>query len=151
RRAGNRARVEPAKDGCRRGPTPASQWTSSSGAARDVGARADAIVAERATSCRRKLFALDRVRIWAVRGRDLPMRARGPRFARWGGVAAAFLSLNLCRGGVAHADAYAAALARAVSAKERALEANDPPHWEETLRLFAEADGIRSTKESKFE
>jgi hypothetical protein len=51
----------------------------------------------------------------------------------------------------AFADSYDAAMARAAAAKEKALDANDPGSWQETLRLFEEADTIRSTKESRYE
>jgi len=51
----------------------------------------------------------------------------------------------------AFADAWDAAMARAAAAKEKALDANDPASWEETLRLFQEADAQRATKESKYE
>jgi hypothetical protein len=66
-------------------------------------------------------------------------------------IVLAAIVVALFDSGLARADAYDAALSRAVAAKERALEVNDPPHWEEALRLFSEADAIRSTKESKFE
>jgi hypothetical protein len=49
------------------------------------------------------------------------------------------------------ADAYDAMLARAVAAKERALDTNDPAGWEDALSLFQQADQIRSTKETKYE
>lgn len=49
------------------------------------------------------------------------------------------------------ADSYDAAMARAAAAKEKALDANDPSSWQETLRLFEEADALRSTKESRYE
>ncbi|MGZ3422301.1 MAG: hypothetical protein ACXVEF_28085 [Polyangiales bacterium] len=49
------------------------------------------------------------------------------------------------------ADAYDAAMARAAAAKEKALDANDPASWQEALRLFEEADALRSTKESRYE
>jgi hypothetical protein len=51
----------------------------------------------------------------------------------------------------AHADAYDAALTRAIAEKERALDVNDPARWEETLRLLQEADALRSTRECKYE
>ncbi len=51
----------------------------------------------------------------------------------------------------AEADAYAAALTRAIAAKERALDVNEPPRWEETLRLFQEAAGLRFTRECAYE
>jgi hypothetical protein len=49
------------------------------------------------------------------------------------------------------ADAYDAAMARAVAAKEKAVDSNDPAAWDEALRLFEEADAIKSTKDSKYE
>lgn len=49
------------------------------------------------------------------------------------------------------ADAYDAAMARAVAAKEKAVDSNDPGAWEEALRLFTEADAIKPTKDSKYE
>ncbi len=51
----------------------------------------------------------------------------------------------------ARADAYDAAMARAVAAKEKAIDANDITSWEEALRLFEEADALRSTAESQYE
>lgn len=52
---------------------------------------------------------------------------------------------------VSLADAYDAAMARAVAAKERAVDSNDPGAWDEALRLFVEADATRATKDSKYE
>lgn len=49
------------------------------------------------------------------------------------------------------ADAYDAAMARAVAAKEKAVDSNDPAAWDEALRLFSEADALKSTKDSKYE
>ena len=49
------------------------------------------------------------------------------------------------------ADAYDAAMAHAIAAKEKALDANDPSAWQEALRLFVEADALRATKDSKYE
>lgn len=49
------------------------------------------------------------------------------------------------------ADAYDAAMARAVAAKEKAVDSNDPSAWDEALRLFEEADALKSTKDSKYE
>src|SRR5499427_2291204 len=49
------------------------------------------------------------------------------------------------------ADAYTAALTRAIAAKERALDVNEPPRWEEALRLFQEAAALRSTRECTYE
>jgi hypothetical protein len=51
----------------------------------------------------------------------------------------------------AEADAYTAALTRAIAAKERALDVNEPPRWEEALRLFQEAAALRSTRECAYE
>ncbi len=51
----------------------------------------------------------------------------------------------------ASADDYDAAMARAAAAKEKALDQNDPASWLETFRAFEDADGIRATRESKFE
>lgn len=52
---------------------------------------------------------------------------------------------------VALADAYDAAFARAIAAKERALDERDPARWEEALDRFQEADRLRATKEGKYE
>lgn len=49
------------------------------------------------------------------------------------------------------ADAYDAAMARAIAAKEKAIDSNDPAAWDEALRLFIEADAIKPTKDSKYE
>lgn len=49
------------------------------------------------------------------------------------------------------ADEYDAAFTRAIAAKERALDTNDPASWQAAIDLFAEADRIRATKESKYE
>jgi hypothetical protein len=49
------------------------------------------------------------------------------------------------------ADAYTAALTRAIAAKERALDVNEPPRWEEALRLFQEAAALRTTRECMYE
>jgi hypothetical protein len=51
----------------------------------------------------------------------------------------------------ARADEYDAAFTRAIAAKEKALDSNDPASWESALELFSAADRIRSTKESKYE
>jgi hypothetical protein len=49
------------------------------------------------------------------------------------------------------ADGYAAALTRAIAAKERAMDVNEPPRWEEALRLFQEAAALRTTRECMYE
>lgn len=49
------------------------------------------------------------------------------------------------------ADAYDAAFARAIAAKERALDENDPAAWEEALDRFEQADRLRATPECKYE
>ncbi|MBI3206630.1 MAG: hypothetical protein HYZ29_34155 [Myxococcales bacterium] len=51
----------------------------------------------------------------------------------------------------AQADEYDAAFTRAIAAKERALDTNDPASWQAAVDLFVEADRIRATKESKYE
>jgi hypothetical protein len=53
--------------------------------------------------------------------------------------------------GSALADSYDAALVRAVAAKERALESNDPARWDDALLRFEEARRIRETKETAYE
>ncbi len=79
-----------------------------------------------------------------------------PNVCRSGGrraVAAALLAL-LSVTAVAppsFADAYDAAMARAVAAKEKAVDSNDPAAWDDALRLFEEADAIKATKDSKYE
>jgi len=49
------------------------------------------------------------------------------------------------------ADEYDAVFTRAIAAKERALDSNDPAVWQEALDLFAKADRVRSTKEATYE
>ena len=49
------------------------------------------------------------------------------------------------------ADAYDAAMARAVAAKEKAVDTNEPAAWSEALRLFEEVDALKATKDSKYE
>ena len=62
------------------------------------------------------------------------------------------LALALATVGLpARADEYDAAFTRAIAAKERALDTNDPASWQAAVDLFVEADRIRSTKESKYE
>jgi hypothetical protein len=56
-----------------------------------------------------------------------------------------------CASPNAHADAYDAAFAHAIAAKERALDKNDPAAWEEALERFRRADKLRPTKECKYE
>jgi hypothetical protein len=51
----------------------------------------------------------------------------------------------------AEADAYDAALTRAIAAKERALDVNEPQRWEEALRLFQEAAALKATRECAYE
>jgi hypothetical protein len=51
----------------------------------------------------------------------------------------------------ARADEYDAAFTRAIAAKERALDTNDPASWQAAVDLFIEANRIRSTKESRYE
>ncbi len=49
------------------------------------------------------------------------------------------------------ADAYDAAMAEGVAAREKAVDTNDPSLWGEALRAFQKADAVRATKESKYE
>lgn len=51
----------------------------------------------------------------------------------------------------AWADRQESTLIRAVAAKERALELDDPLHWDEALRRFREADALGSTFETQYE
>jgi hypothetical protein len=53
--------------------------------------------------------------------------------------------------GVAHADAYDAAMAQAAIAKEKALDSGNPIDWNDALDKFIAADAIKPTRESKFE
>lgn len=66
-------------------------------------------------------------------------------------IAVAIVIASAARALPALADAYDATLARAIAAKERALDTNDPASWEDALALFQQADRIRSTKETKYE
>lgn len=64
------------------------------------------------------------------------------------------IGVLLAASGVAAAeaeDAYSAALTRAIAAKERALDVNEPPRWEEALHLFQEATALRATREAAYE
>jgi hypothetical protein len=66
--------------------------------------------------------------------------------------AAAIIAATVCAAsGSARADAYNATLTRAIAAKERAMDVNEPARWEEALRLFQEADAIRATREASYE
>jgi hypothetical protein len=83
-----------------------------------------------------------------LRGRDVPVR----RFATVVLAASLLASATArARPAAADADAYTAALTRAIAAKERALDVNEPPRWEEALRLFQEAAALRYTRESTYE
>lgn len=53
--------------------------------------------------------------------------------------------------GQAGADEYDALFTRAIAAKERALDSNDPASWAQALDLFVSADAVRATKEVKYE
>ncbi len=63
----------------------------------------------------------------------------------------ACFALALLTVGHAQADAYDAAMAQGVAARERATDNNDPASWDEALRRFYEADHLKPTKEAKFE
>src|SRR5215471_4519783 len=91
-----------------------------------------------------------------VRRRVMHLNPLSP-FAR-GGVAIAVAATVVAMGPAASAarpndveDAYTAALTRAIAAKERALDVNEPPRWEEALRLFQEAAALRYTRECAYE
>lgn len=66
-------------------------------------------------------------------------------------LAATLLLSGTARARTAEADAYTAALTRAIAAKERAMDVNEPPRWEEALRLFQEAAALRTTRECTYE
>jgi hypothetical protein len=66
-------------------------------------------------------------------------------------VAVAALLWAPARARAAEADAYDAALTRAIAAKERALDVNEPQRWEEALRLFEEAGALKQTRECAYE
>jgi hypothetical protein len=66
-------------------------------------------------------------------------------------LAFAVAALLLGAAGAARADAYDATLTRAIAAKERAMDVNEPARWEEALRLFQEADALRATREASYE
>src|SRR5262245_32460680 len=85
----------------------------------------------------------------AVRRRELPMTHVNR--AALAGVLVLSVLLMSPRQAVAEADAYGAALTRAIAAKERALDVNEPPRWEEALRLFQEAAALRGTRECAYE
>jgi len=88
------------------------------------------------------MHALLGVRQHGLRGGSLPVTK----------VASLALALALAAlSAPARADDYDAAFTRAIAAKERALDSNDPASWQAALDLFTEADRIRATKESKYE
>ena len=76
-----------------------------------------------------------------------PRRRASENGARGGGHRGG----RLRAAGSARADAYDATLTRAIAAKERAMDVNEPARWEEALRLFQEADAIRATREASYE
>ena len=76
----------------------------------------------------------------------LPLQFRANR------IRAAALSIALISwSAAAWADAYDAAFTRAIAAKERALDRNDPAAWEEALNRFEQASQLRETKEVQYE
>lgn len=77
------------------------------------------------------------------------MKKQAGYFGPLGGCALALVTLGSAAS--VHADAYDAALTRAIAAKERSIDVNEPARWEETLRLLQEADAVRSTRECKYE
>lgn len=87
-------------------------------------------------SSNRPLYAAGR------RGRVRPVRARG---------LLSTLLVLVTLGGSAHAEGYASAVARAASARDRALETGSAHDWQEALELFAAAVELEPTVDAKFE
>ncbi len=79
-----------------------------------------------------------------LRRRNMPVNSS---FSRTVVCAVALLCIPL----PAYADAYEAAFAHAIAAKERALDSNDPAAWDEALERLRRADALRETKECKYE
>ena len=72
-------------------------------------------------------------------------RSRG----RWAALSAALLASGVCR--PANADDYESVIARAVGARDHAVESGRAEDWQAALDLFASAITIRSTAEANFE
>lgn len=53
--------------------------------------------------------------------------------------------------GGARADAYDAALAKAIGAKEAAIQSNAPADWEAALRAMHAVETVRTTRETRYE
>jgi hypothetical protein len=71
--------------------------------------------------------------------------------SRWRACAAGACALLMSWSSLGLADEYDALVTRAVAAKERARETNDPGQWLEASQLFQQADAMRSTPETKYE
>ena len=120
-------------------PAPAVTPVAPPAAKREEGARG----AGAAAAAGRALPPIVGLRQRAVRRGDVSVRPA---------LAAAVIAAAVCAaGGSARADAYNATLTRAIAAKERAMDVNEPARWEEALRLFQEADAIRATREASYE
>ena len=78
-------------------------------------------------------------------GRARRWRPKVPRLA----IRVLLLSLALCR--VAQADAYDASLARALAAKERALDTNSPSDWEQALDRLFETEAVKKNSVTRYE
>jgi hypothetical protein len=65
------------------------------------------------------------------------------------GLRTLLLCAFLCR--PAQADAYDAALARALAAKERALDTNSPSDWEQALERLFETEAVRKNSVTRYE
>ena len=155
---GREARASPSRPGDR--PRSASPPPGGAHQGNDAGTRGVARPGRvaRTCSCRAGgagqgqgglVPALGRVRERALRGRDLLCETT-PRPRRCGDCDRG------AAGGPGRAaadadDAYGAALTRAIAAKERALDVNEPPRWEEALRLFQETAALRATREAAYE
>ena len=77
------------------------------------------------------------------------MRVIGSKTGGAFGIVCALACFALA--GPSYADAYEAALSRALVAKEKALDTNDPSDWSEALRLFLDADALQHTKVTTYE
>jgi hypothetical protein len=75
-----------------------------------------------------------------LRGGEMPMK-----------LAAMLVVAPLLLSFPARADSHDAAMSRALVAKEKALDSNEPADWDAALRLFEQADLLRATSVSKYE
>ena len=78
--------------------------------------------------------------------------ASGSRRRRTGAaLMSVVMACSLSLAPLVFADAYDAAMTRGVAAKEKAIDGNSVAAWADALRLFEEADAVRSTSDSKYE